>query len=78
MNLIPRRDFLLRTAALAGSSGAIVVDPKPVFDISPPLYMQFMEPRHVPVCGSISPATTSPGHAETHFRIASTSKKPPS
>ena len=32
----------------SGSSGAaIVIDPKPVFDISPHLYMQFMEPLGV-------------------------------
>src|SRR6267154_23872 len=30
------------TAALSG--GAIVIDPAPLFDISPHLYMQFMEP----------------------------------
>src|SRR5437763_7294336 len=60
-----RRDFLKRSASLAGvvvaanqikalaqtqaeaaarSGGAIVVDPKPLFDISPHLYMQFIEP----------------------------------
>ena len=27
-----------------GSGGAVVIDPKPLFDISPHLYMQFMEP----------------------------------
>src|SRR5947207_2945453 len=26
------------------SSGALVIDPKPLFDLSPHLYMQFMEP----------------------------------
>lgn len=30
-----------------GSGGAIVIDPKPLFDISPHLYMQFMEPLGV-------------------------------
>jgi len=32
---------------LAADSNAIVVDPKPLFDISPLLYMQFMEPLGV-------------------------------
>lgn len=31
----------------AGSGGAMVIDPKPLFDISPHLYMQFMEPLGV-------------------------------
>src|SRR5919109_725637 len=31
----------------AGSGGAIVIDPTPLFDISPLLYMQFMEPLGV-------------------------------
>jgi alpha-N-arabinofuranosidase len=52
--MIARREFL-RTAALAAASesalaaegSAIVVDPKPLFDISPLLYMQFMEPLGV-------------------------------
>ncbi len=45
-----RRDFLqaaaLATAAQARAADAttIVIDPKPLFDISPLLYMQFMEP----------------------------------
>src|SRR2546429_3955562 len=60
-----RRDFLKRSASLAGavvatnqlkalaqnqaeaatrSGGAVVIDPKPLFDLSPHLYMQFMEP----------------------------------
>ena len=52
-----RRDFLRQTAALAvgqavppavpvsaADANAIVIDPKPLFDISPTLYMQFMEP----------------------------------
>jgi alpha-L-arabinofuranosidase len=63
-----RRDFLKRSAALAGgalaasriqslaqeqvasaaaSGSAVVVDPKPLFEISPHLYMQFMEPLGV-------------------------------
>lgn len=46
--MLPRRAFLLQTAAVAAASAqqpnAIVVDPKPLFDISPLLYMQFMEP----------------------------------
>ena len=46
-----RRAFLRETALAAvttgpggGSSSAIVIDPKPLFEISPYLYMQFMEP----------------------------------
>lgn len=51
-----RRDFLAQAAgaaALAQSrlsaaeGGVIAVDPKPLFDISPLLYMQFMEPLGV-------------------------------
>src|SRR4051812_7194309 len=49
--MIPRRDFLrsIGVAAAAGSalaadSRTVVVDPKPMFEISPSLYMQFMEP----------------------------------
>ena len=63
-----RRDFLRRSASLAGgmlaatqlkalaqtqaeiaarSGGAVVIDPAPLFDISPHLYMQFMEPLGV-------------------------------
>jgi len=49
---IARRDFLksgtalaITPAALASApDDAIVIDPKPLFDISPLLYMQFMEP----------------------------------
>jgi len=50
--MIPRREFL-RQAGIAAASqaalhaadtGAIAVDPRPLFDISPWLYMQFMEP----------------------------------
>src|ERR1043165_8275056 len=33
--------------AARASGGAVVVDPKPLFDISPHLYMQFMEPLGV-------------------------------
>ena len=33
--------------AAARSGGAVVIDPKPLFDISPHLYMQFMEPLGV-------------------------------
>jgi alpha-L-arabinofuranosidase len=36
-----------QSAQAVGSGGAIVVDPKPLFDISPHLYMQFMEPLGV-------------------------------
>jgi hypothetical protein len=47
-----RREFLRHIAAAAGGpplvqaadASAIVIDPKPLFDISPYLYMQFMEP----------------------------------
>ncbi len=41
-----RREFLgaAAGAVAAAGEGAIVVDPKPLFDISPYLYMQFMEP----------------------------------
>ena len=53
--MIGRRDFLkqaaIGTAAQAAlhaaDANAIVVDPKPLFDISPHLYMQFMEPLGV-------------------------------
>jgi hypothetical protein len=38
-----RREFLAAPAALA-QGGGIAVDPKPLFEISPWLYMQFMEP----------------------------------
>src|SRR6476620_1821195 len=50
--MIPRREFL-RQAGIAAASqaalhaadtGTIAVDPRPLFDISPWLYMQFMEP----------------------------------
>jgi alpha-L-arabinofuranosidase len=48
MNTLGRRAFLLQTAAAAAVSAqvlaSIVIDPKPLFDISPLLYMQFMEP----------------------------------
>src|SRR5579862_7395052 len=49
-----RREFLKSCSAgaavsMAGSAaaagpGAVVIDPKPLFEISPRLYMQFMEP----------------------------------
>ena len=46
-----RREFLATAAAAqtraASSGGAIVVDPRPLFDVSPHLYMQFMEPLGV-------------------------------
>jgi alpha-L-arabinofuranosidase len=49
---IDRRGFLQRAAVVAASQSAlraespdqVVVDPKPLFDVSPWLYMQFMEP----------------------------------
>src|SRR5437588_145524 len=68
ITLMKRRDFLRRSASLAGgmlaatqlkalaqtqaevavrSGGAVVIDPAPLFDISPHLYMQFMEPLGV-------------------------------
>src|ERR1043165_3099752 len=36
-----------QAAESARTSGAIIVDPKPLFEISPHLYMQFMEPLGV-------------------------------
>lgn len=42
-----RREFLAATpaaAVAAAQPAAITIDPKPLFDISPYLYMQFMEP----------------------------------
>ena len=53
--MMPRRDFLkqagvaaaAQTALRAAPANAIVVDPHPLFDISPWLYMQFMEPLGV-------------------------------
>jgi alpha-N-arabinofuranosidase len=53
--MLPRRDFLkqagvaaaAQTALRAAAANAIVVDPRPLFDISPWLYMQFMEPLGV-------------------------------
>jgi alpha-L-arabinofuranosidase len=50
--MLPRREFLWRAGIAAASQAAlgaadaetIVVDPKPLFEISPWLYMQFMEP----------------------------------
>jgi alpha-L-arabinofuranosidase len=52
--MMPRRDFLKQAGvaaaaqtALRAAANAIVVDPRPLFDISPWLYMQFMEPLGV-------------------------------
>ena len=53
--MLPRREFLKNAGALAAAQTAlraadantIVVDPQPRFDISPWLYMQFMEPLGV-------------------------------
>ena len=46
--MIARRDFLALAAATtplaAAAPNAIAIDPTPQFDISPYLYMQFMEP----------------------------------
>ncbi|HVW07394.1 MAG TPA: hypothetical protein VHC90_02370 [Bryobacteraceae bacterium] len=49
--MLGRREFLQQTAALAIAESArgadantIAINPKPLFDISPLLYMQFMEP----------------------------------
>ena len=50
-----RRDFVRNTTLMAAGaaggqtpgSNAIVIDPKPLFEISPYLYMQFMEPLGV-------------------------------
>src|SRR3569833_223337 len=49
--MLRRREFLQQTAALAIAQSAraadantITINPKPLFDISPLLYMQFMEP----------------------------------
>lgn len=46
--MLRRRDLLAAAAAAplarAADANAIVVDPKPLFEISPLLYMQFMEP----------------------------------
>jgi len=36
-----------QAADAASSGGAVVIDPKPLFEISPHLYMQFMEPLGV-------------------------------
>jgi alpha-L-arabinofuranosidase len=53
--MMPRREFLKQAGAAAAAQSAlhaadtntIVVDPRPQFDISPWLYMQFMEPLGV-------------------------------
>lgn len=39
-----RNQATAQAAEAASSGGAVVIDPKPLFDISPHLYMQFMEP----------------------------------
>jgi hypothetical protein len=39
-----RNQAQAQAAQAASSGGAVVIDPKPLFDISPHLYMQFMEP----------------------------------
>jgi alpha-N-arabinofuranosidase len=49
MHTLDRRTFLTAVAVSASAlraadANAIVLDPKPLFDISPYLYMQFMEP----------------------------------
>lgn len=44
MTLGPKEQARAQAADAQQSSGAVVVDPKPLFDISPYLYMQFMEP----------------------------------
>src|SRR5580765_8134017 len=36
-----------QVAEAAAAGGGIIIDPKPLFDISPHLYMQFMEPLGV-------------------------------
>src|SRR6185437_16129630 len=46
-SMIRRRDFLAQAGlatALHGAEAGVVIDPKPLFEISPLLYMQFMEP----------------------------------
>src|SRR5690242_5618097 len=53
--MLLRREFLkqagtasaVSTALRAAGAATIAVDPKPLFDISPHLYMQFMEPLGV-------------------------------
>ena len=46
--MLRRRDLFAAAATIAAAraadANAIVVDPKPLFEISPLLYMQFMEP----------------------------------
>ncbi len=50
-----RREFLAATASVvaiqAQEANAVVVDPNPLFEISPLLYMQFMEPLGTTDCG---------------------------
>lgn len=49
-----RREFLMTAATVAAAqaqeASAIVVDPQPLFEISPLLYMQFMEPLGTTDC----------------------------
>jgi len=47
--MLARREFCALAAAplLAADANAIVLDPTPRFEISPHLYMQFMEPLGV-------------------------------
>src|SRR3954468_18191334 len=47
--MLARREFLAAAATplLAADTNAIVLDPAPQFEISPHLYMQFMEPLGV-------------------------------
>jgi hypothetical protein len=42
--MLRRREFATAALSSAAKANAIVVDPKPLFEISPWLYMQFMEP----------------------------------
>lgn len=42
--MLRRREFISPALSRAAEAHAIVVDPKPLFEISPWLYMQFMEP----------------------------------
>jgi hypothetical protein len=44
VSAVRRREFFAAPAALAQAGAGIVVDPKPLFEISPWLSMQFMEP----------------------------------
>jgi alpha-N-arabinofuranosidase len=42
--MLSRREFTTASLSSSADANAIVVDPKPLFEISPWLYMQFMEP----------------------------------